>query len=168
MNVNAKLQVKVTATGEGTNDLGNPTVSTSVDRALTFTPGTDAVTKLNILWKDTRTIAASGTDNLDLAGVLVDAFGTTVAAGEIVAIYVEAASANTNNVNIGGAATNPWVGPMGGTGVYALKPGAFVLFSDQGGWGVTAGTGDILKIANSGAGTSVDYNIIILGRTVAA
>jgi hypothetical protein len=30
---------------------------------------------------------------------------------------------------------------------------------------VTAGTGDILQVANSGAGTSVTYDIIVIGTT---
>ena len=31
------------------------------------------------------------------------------------------------------------------------------------GWLVTAGTGDLLKIANGGAGSAVDYDIILIG-----
>ena len=31
------------------------------------------------------------------------------------------------------------------------------------GYAVTAGTGDILKVANSGAGTGVTYDIVIVG-----
>ncbi len=33
------------------------------------------------------------------------------------------------------------------------------------GWSVTAGTGDLLRLANSGAGTSVTVDITIIGRT---
>lgn len=169
MDVNAKIQVRLSATGTGTGDLGAPTVSTSVDRNLTLTPGTDAVTKADILWKDTRTLAASATEDLDLTGALTDAFGATVAAAEIVAIYIEAAPANTNNVVIGAAASNAFVGPFGAaTHTLALAPGMFIPFVNQNGWAVTAGTGDLLKIANSGAGTSVTYSIIVIGRTVAA
>lgn len=169
MDVNARLNVKVAATATGTEDLGSPTVALSIDRILAFTPGTDAITKADILFKDTRTLAASASENLDLSGSLTTSFGASIVAAEIVAIYVEASSANTNNVVIGGAASNTFVGPFGAAAhTIAIKPGAFILLSDQAGWPVTAGTGDILKIANSGAGSSVTYNIVIIGRTVAA
>jgi hypothetical protein len=49
----------------------------------------------------------------------------------------------------------------------ALRPGAtFVWISpDATGVTVTAGTGDLLNIANSGAGTSVTYDVIIIGTS---
>jgi hypothetical protein len=167
--VSARIDVSVTATNEGTGDLGNPTVSNSAVRSLIFTPGNDAVTKADILWSDTRTLVASATENLDLNGVLLDAFGANANFAEVVALWVEAASTNTNNVVIGGAASNQFVGPFGaGTHTLALGPGEFVLLSSKNGWAVTAGTGDLLKVANSAAGTSVKYNIMVIGRSVAA
>ena len=42
--------------------------------------------------------------------------------------------------------------------------GAFLLIApDTTGYGVTATTGDILKIANSGPNVSVTYDIVIIG-----
>jgi hypothetical protein len=63
--------------------------------------------------------------------------------------------------------TNPWVGFLNAAGTVTLKPGAgIVLTADQAsatGYPVTAGTGDILRVANSGAGTAVLYDIAIVG-----
>jgi hypothetical protein len=117
------------------------------------------------LFKDTRTIAASASENLDLTGVLTDAFGATVANAEVIAIYVKAAAANTNSVIIGNVA-NGFVGPLGATGTYTVLPGDFFLATSQAGWAVTAATGDLLKIANSAGGTSVTYDVVIIGRSV--
>src|SRR2546430_1679261 len=50
------------------------------------------------LFADTRTIAASGTDPLDLNGVLVDAVGTVMSLLRAKFLYIAAAAANTNNV----------------------------------------------------------------------
>ena len=117
------------------------------------------------MFKDTRTLAASGTENLDLAGVLVDAFGATATSAEIIAIYVKAAAGNTNNVVIGNV-TNGFVGPLGATGTYTVSPGDFFLATSRAGWAVTAATADLLKITNSAAGTPVTYDVVIIGRSI--
>lgn len=160
------LGLKVTQTGTG--DLAQPKVSFEVNNALTFTGGTDAITKADVMYSAKRTLAASASENLDLAGVLVDALGATVTAAEIVTIYVTAQSNNTNNVVIGGAASNAFNGPLSNNGTYSLEAGEAVVFTSKKGWAVTPATGDLLKIANSGSGSSVTYSIVIIGRTVAA
>lgn len=123
------------------------------------------------IWHDQRTIAASGTDSLDLAGVLLDVFGATVTFARIRALVVQAASGNTNNVIVGGAAANgfiTWVGAA--THTVTVRPGGFLCLAngltDATGYAVTAATGDILQIANSGAGTSVTYDVILIGASV--
>jgi len=134
---------------------------------LLYSTGTGA-NSADRIWHDQRTIAASGTDDLDLAGVLVDVFGATVTFARIRSIVVQAASANTNNVIIGAAASNQfatWVGAA--THTVTVRPGGLfcVANSDATGYAVTAGTGDLLRIANSGAGTSVTYDIILIGAS---
>jgi hypothetical protein len=167
--VTATLEVSVQAQLDGTADIGTPTINSSALRVLKFIPGNDTVGKADVMWSDSRTLTASSSENLDLTGSLTGMLGGTVAMAEVCAIYVEAASTNTNSVVIGGAASNGFLGPFGGaTHTLSLAPGEFTLLSSQNGWAVTAGTGDLLKVANSGAGTSVTYNIIIIGRTVAA
>lgn len=122
----------------------------------------------DLIWDDRRTIAASGTDDLDLAGTLTDIYGATVTFARIKAIVVAAAAGNANNVVIGAAATNQFVGPFGSaTHTCHVRPGGVAAFvaTDATGWPVTAGTGDLLRIANSGAGTSVTYDIVLLGAS---
>ena len=119
----------------------------------------------NQIFTDERTLAPSATEDLDLSGVLVDAFGATLLFTRIKAILIEAVAANTNDVQVTREATNGV--PLfiaAGDGI-ALTPGASfsAVFPDATGVTVTAGTGDLLTITNSAGGTSVTYKIIIVG-----
>lgn len=168
--VNAEIELRIKAQQVGTADLGSPRMTLDpIAEVLQFTAGTDAVNKLDLLFSDTRTLAASANEDLDLAGVLTSALGATITAGEIVMIFVKAAAANTNNVNVSRPAANGLATPFlaAGDGI-GIKPGEWQLFASQKGWPVTAGTADLINIANSGGTTGVDYSIVILGRTVAA
>lgn len=133
-------------------------------KTLTLTDGTGANQAKNH-WHDQRTLAASATENLDLAGVLTDAFGAVITFTKIKAIFVFAAAANTNNVEVGGAAANAFPFLKDVTDVMPVRPGGIFLFTapDVNGIAVTPATGDILKITNSGAGTGVTYDILIIG-----
>jgi hypothetical protein len=127
-----------------------------------------AANQADRLWSDQRTIAASGNDDLDLAGVLIDAFGDTATFARVKGLIVRASDGNTNNVIIGAAASNQFVGFFGaGTHTVAVRPGGvFAIYApDATGYAVTAGTGDLLRIANSSSGTPVTYDIVIIGAS---
>ncbi|MBO9710571.1 MAG: hypothetical protein J7521_20410 [Caulobacter sp.] len=167
--VTASIAVNIKSQLVGVGDLGTPRVPVNVEALLSLTAGTDATSKANVLFADTRTLAASATENLDLAGALADALGATFTAAEVVAIYVKAAAGNTNSVVLFGAASNAFNGPLSGTTPkLTLAPGDFALLTCKNGWTVTAGTGDLILVANSGSGTPVSYDIVVIGRTVAA
>jgi hypothetical protein len=152
----------------GAGDLGNPVAPVKVSKAIDITPGAAAFGQADILWSDQRTLAASGTENLDLAGVLTGLLGGTVTAAEITGIYLEADAGNTNDVAFFGAASNAFNGPLSGTTPkLTLGPGDPAFIGSKKGWPVTPGTGDILLVANSGGTTGVTYKIIVYGRTVA-
>ncbi|MGW0550559.1 hypothetical protein [Streptomyces altiplanensis] len=137
-------------------------------RAVSLGNGTGAG-KADRAFHDRRTLAASASEDLDLAGVLLDAFGAAITFVRIKGMYIAAADTNTNNVVIGAAATTPWAALLGATGTLTLRPGASVGAmagaADATAYAVTAGTGDLLKVANSGAGTSVTYDIVIIGSS---
>lgn len=166
MAVTAELIAKFTARQTGSNDLGTPSFSPVVEKILQFASGTGA-NQADIVFTDERTLAASATEDLDLAGVLADAFGTTVAAAEVVALLVVAAAGNTNNVVVGDA-TAPVPLFAGTNPAFAVKPGGFFFVAAPNAAGlftVGAGATDDLKIANSGGTTGVTYQIAILART---
>jgi hypothetical protein len=164
MSVSATIDINVKGVIYGVNDLATTQSSFNVPERVSFDPGS-AAGQANIAFLDTRTIAASSNDDLDLAGVLPHPLGGTITFAVIRAIVIRAAAGNTNNVVIGAAASNQFVGPFGAaTHTIALRPGEELVVTNRGaGWSVTAGTGDILRIANSGSGTPVTYDIILIG-----
>lgn len=153
--------------------INNPKAKQSVAAVLqiassyNLTTGTGAQ-QADRLFADTRTIAASGTDPLDLAGSLVDAVGTTMTLARAKLLYIAASAGNTNNVIVGGAGANQFINWVGaGAHTVTVRPGGFFLLfaPDVTGYAVTAGTGDIWQIANSGAGTSVTYDVVVIGSS---
>ncbi len=166
--VTASIELNIRAKLTGANDLGTPVMNLApIEEILQLIPGTNAVNKADCFFSDTRTLAASATEDLDLAGVLTDAFGATITAAEIVLIFIKAADVNTNSVVVG-AATAPFAGPLGAAGTYTIKPGEYFLAVSETGWAVGAGATDDLKLLNSAGTTGVTFDILILGRTVAA
>ena len=166
MAVTAELRAKFTATQIGANDIAAQRFAPTIEKILQFTDGTGA-NQADIVWMDERTLAASASEDLDLAGVLTDAFGSTVTAAEVVAILVTAAAGNTNSVVIGDA-TAPVPLFAGTNPTFSVKPGGFFFVAAPAAAGlltVGAGTTDDLKLANSSSGTSVTYTIAVLART---
>lgn len=166
MALTAELSVKFSGRQTSANDLGTPVYKPLLEALLSFTSGVGA-NQADLVFADTREIAASSSEDLDLAGVLADAFGATITMAEVVGVIVAAAAGNTNNVVVGDA-TSP-VPLFGGTNpTVAVKPGGiFVLFAPNaaGQFTVGAGSTDDLKVANSGSGTPVTYTIVVLGRS---
>lgn len=167
MSLTSRITAQIEATHVGSLDLGSLTAKISAGVALSLSSGTGA-SQGDLVFSDERALSASGSENLDLAGSLTDAFGATITFAKIKAIMVLADSGNTNDVVIGNAASNGFTGPFGGaTHTVAVKPGGVALFAHPGtGWTVTAGTGDILKVLNSAGTTGVTYKIVILGTSV--
>ncbi|MFJ4847543.1 hypothetical protein [Streptomyces sp. NPDC088733] len=163
--------ISIAISGELTNALALATadVPLNVKRAMQLASGTGAG-KADRIYHGRRTLAASATEDLDLAGVLVDAFGTAITFARIKALLIAAATANTNNVVVGAASSNQWATFLNTTGTMTLRPGAFVGVgtgaADATGYGVTASTGDLLKVANSAGSTSVQYDIVLIGASV--
>ena len=120
------------------------------------------------VYVDTNTLAASANVDIDLAGSLSDALGASLTFARVKGIFVRAASGNTNNVVLGGAAATQFVGPFGAaTHTMHVKPGGFLanIAPDATGWTVGAGASDLLRVANSGAGSTVTYDIMIIGAS---
>lgn len=149
-------------------DLGTGRAAQSLSRSVSLASGTGAG-QADRVFSDRRTLAASATEDLDLAGVLLDAFGSAITFARVKGLIIAAAAANTNNVVVGAASGSPWAALLNATGTLTLRPGAFVAVgtgvADPTGYAVTATTADLLKVANSGAGTPVTYDIHIIGAS---
>jgi hypothetical protein len=147
-------------------DLSTPDDTLDFDAVIRLATGTGAG-QADRMWHDRRTLAASATENLDLAGVLVNGLGDTQTFARLKAVVVRAAAANTNNVNVIREATNGV--PLllaAGDGVPVHPDGLFVWVAPgAAGVVVTPSTGDLITFTNSGAGTSVTYDVVLIGAS---
>lgn len=162
----ATIAIVVAGKYSNTLDIG------SVDYPLNFAPNVNftdgaGAGQASKVWSDTRTLAASATEDLDLNGTaLVDAFGNALALTKGKVLIVTADVGNVNDVVVGGAASNAWATMFGSaTDKVKVRPGGFLVLADPsaGGYTVTPTTGDLLRIGNGGAGTPVTYTIEIFG-----
>ncbi|MFF5972219.1 hypothetical protein ACFY7C_11940 [Streptomyces sp. NPDC012769] len=168
MPLTSSLSIAADATLTSSLDLTTASAPLSVRSATSWATGTGAG-KADKVFSDRRQLAASATEDLDLAGVLLDAFGQAITFARIKGLIIRADAANTNNVILGNATSNAWAALLGATGTLTLRPGASLGLNtgpaDATGYAVTAGTGDILKVANSGGGTTVTYDIVLIGAS---
>lgn len=169
MALDSTLSLSLAAKQTTPLDLGEATATLSKEYRAKLVTGTSAG-QVDRIFHDTRTLAASANEDLDLAGSLVDALGVALTFVKVKGLFISAAAGNTNNVVVGGAASNgfvSWVGAAAHTVI--VRPGAVLgLFAgqaDAAGYPVTAGTGDLLRVANSGAGTSVTYDVVVIGTS---
>jgi hypothetical protein len=146
-------------------DLTSLIAKVSAGKSVAFTDGAGAG-QANVIFADTRTLSASANESLDFSGSLTQPNGSAAVFARIKYIYVEAATGNTNNVQVTQPASNgvPGIFLAASDGV-AIKPGGnFEWMSpDASGAVVTASTGDLINIANSGGTTGVTYNIVVVG-----
>lgn len=169
MPLTSSLLVAVSATLTATQDLGSVVSTMTKSYSAALTDGT-AAGKADRVFHDARTLAASANEDIDLAGVLLDPLGVLLNFVRIKGLIISASAANTNNIVVGGAAVNgftSWVG--GATHTVTVRPGGVLALlagsADATGYAVTAATGDLLRVANSGAGTSVTYDLIVIGAS---
>jgi len=166
MSVTAKISLSVTGQQTGTADLGTPVAPFAANLVVNLAAGV-GVSQADKVFSDTRTLIASATEDLDLAGVLLDAFGAAITFAKVKAIIIMAAVGNTNDINVSR--------PAGATGVplflaisdgFKLPPGfAFAWFGAGPGVAVTPASGDLLTITNGAAGTPVTYTVVIIGTS---
>lgn len=147
-------------------DLGTPVDNFQKRTKIEMTNGTGA-NMADRMFHDQRTIALSSSEDLDLAGVLVNDFGATLTYVELRAVLITASPANNNNVLVSRPASNgvPLFSAAGDEII--IPPGGAFLWAcpADGKITVTAATGDLLHVANSGAGSSVTYDVVIIGTS---
>ncbi len=150
---------------KGSNNLGPAPdfqLSCAQQPGDTFSNGTGA-NQANLLFADKRTLAASASETLNLNS-LTDPVGSSINFATVKFIKIRADKANTNNVVVGNAGSTPFLGPLGGTTpTVTIPPGGVALFTaPPAGW--TTASANNLKVANSGAGTGVVYQIMVGGN----
>lgn len=171
MAITTKISTIVTATKTGSDPYGGPSYAPTLNGTISTVDGTGSG-QADIVYTAERVVGDGANDDIDLAGVLTDAFGATITFVTLVSVTIVNApisgTANTTDLTIGDGA-NPFLGFLGGTNptVGPLKPGAAfqIAAADAAGIGtVTPATADILRVANS-AGAAATYKISIIGRS---
>lgn len=166
MSLVSELLIKAVCTETDALDLVSVTAPLSLTQRITLTDGS-GLNQANMVFSDRRSLNASATEDLDLAGSLVGNFGDTLTFARIKGLIVVASSANTNNVQVTRPAANGV--PLflaAGDGIPVLPGGAFAWFSpNAAGVAVTAGTGDLITFTNSAGSTSVTYDVVIIGAS---
>ncbi|MCO1575026.1 hypothetical protein M8C13_04535 [Crossiella sp. SN42] len=166
MALDSRISLAVAANLTGTGDLATPAAPLSYRKDIPLLNGT-GLGQANRVFSDTRTVVASGTDSLDLAGPLTDAFGAALTFAKIKAVVVVAAGGNTNNVVVTRPAANglPLFAAAGDA--IAVRPGGMFVWvaPDATAVAVTADTGDLLDVVNSAGGSSVTYDVVLIGTS---
>jgi len=161
----ASINANLTVHQEGSASGGTLAFDGSMNYAKELAAGIGA-DQFDIAYVAERTVADGANDDIDLAGVLTDAFGATITAAEVIAVMIinrkKNGQANTTNLTLGGGSN-----PITGFSTAVLKPGDMLLMSATtatGLFAVTGGSADNLRIANS-AGAQNKYQIAILARS---
>ncbi len=160
------VTARIDATYQNIIDLVTADAPLQTQKKITMTNGTGASTA-DLVFSDTRTLSASASENLDLAGSLADVFGSTLTFVELRAVMVIAAAGNTNNVRVTRPASNGVPLFLAASDGIDVPPGGVFLWAcpADGKVTVTASTGDLLTVANSSSGTSVTYDVVIVGTS---
>jgi hypothetical protein len=118
------------------------------------------------IWHDTRTLAATSNDDLDLTALVQTIHGQSVSLGfaALKAILIHNTS-DTDALVIDSSVSNGLTAPFAASATSKLEIPAsspLLLVNKLAGWTVTAGTGDVLRIGNAGS-TEIQYKIVIVG-----
>jgi hypothetical protein len=161
--------IKASIAGSQTSalDVGTAEFPFNVAYSKALASGTSA-DQADVIFTDTRTLTASATEDLDLAGSLASALGGSAVFVKVKAVMVTAAAANTNNVNITRPASNGAPLFLAASDGVAVPPGGVFMLAGPAVAGlctVTAGTGDLLTLTNSAGSTSVTYTVVVVGTS---
>jgi hypothetical protein len=163
----AIVTAQIEATYKNVLDLGTPTDAFLKKLKIELSNGTGA-NSADLMFHDQRTINASSNEDLDLAAVLTNPLtGAALTFVELRAILITAAAANTNNVRVTRPASNGVPLFLAASDGIDVPPGGAFLWTcpADGKVTVTASSGDLINIANSSSGTSVTYDVVILGTS---
>jgi hypothetical protein len=163
----AALLLQLDAVYRNVLDLGVPTDTFQKRTLIELSNGTGSAAA-DLFFHDQRTLTASGTEDLDLAGGLTNPLtGAAMTFAEVRFLLVTAASTNTNNVVVSRPASNgvPIFSAAGDA--QPISPGGILLLGGpaDGKITVTAGTGDLITVTNSTSGSSVTYDVMIIGTS---
>jgi hypothetical protein len=159
------FQISVTIDESNAQDLGTGAYTLSRVLAIALANGT-STGQANAMVSDRRTLSAGASETLDFSPSTLAGMFNTPTFTAIKALAVLAASSNSNDVWVTRPTNGIPIFAASGDRVAIPAGGALALaWPSNAGIVVTAGTGDLLDIGNSGGGSSVTYDLVVLGTT---
>lgn len=161
--LSAQISLSIAALLSGSLDVESVSSRLAQHFSASFADGA-AAGQASRLWSDRRTLASATSENIDLSGVLVDAFGAGISLTKLKALILVSDPANTTALTLGNV-TNGIVGFLGAAtqSIVINAGGMFMIVApDAAGYAITAATADLLKVANA-AGAAATYDIFIIG-----
>ena len=132
---------------------------------LTVANGTGANQATNYI-SDTRTLAAGGSEALDLNAGVVDAFGNLVSFTRLIFLMVKAHPSNIADVQVGVSGAAPIASIFFNAGAAAgVPPGGCIFWASRTAtaYALVAGVSDVLTITNASGINACTYDIIAVG-----
>lgn len=160
--LNSSYQVQLRGEQTKDMDLSDPVDRLAYNAAQSLADGVGEQ-QADLLFHDSRSLAAAAED-LDLSGVLTDAYGNTLAFAAVKVILIKNKSVTAGEVlAVGGAASYAFVNWVADASDIVNIPasGVLLLTAPYNGFGVTADTADLLHV-DAGA-YNIDYDIVLIG-----
>ncbi len=154
---NLSLAVTKDTGGAGSDEKNNPVLRSKIP----WETGTGA-DQADQCWHDRRTLAASGTENLDFQAGTVNTLGKALALTIVKGIYFSIESATGGPLLIGGHATNA-LGTFFGDDTDKLRVRGMGGLATKDATGYAVAAGDLLTVVNEDGVNAVTYDILVVG-----
>jgi hypothetical protein len=118
---NLKAVISLLATQANAKDNATPQIDIVEKFEFDFSDGTGA-DQAQVVFEDTRTLAGSTNESLDLAGGLPHDLGGSITFTAAKILIVKAAATNTGNLRVGAAVSNAFQGWFGASAVGVPRP----------------------------------------------
>ena len=143
--------------------VGVVTAAPKVAAATRFTDGTGA-NKIQQVLLEAGSIAASGSDTIDLTGDLLDPGGATITFTKVKGFIIRNTSASGDGIQVDGT-FNAWL-KASGDGVKVM-PGGFLAVCNPtaDGYAVTGGSADEITLTNLDSVNAQTYEVEVIGET---
>lgn len=167
MSLSASFKASLRGLFETVLDLGSAQFPVDLQAAAAFTNGT-GLGAADLIFTDTRTLAASATENLDCAGGgLTTPLGAAFTCARLKGVLIRCPSTNPHDLVFSRPAANGVPIFEAASDAVRVKPGGWFAMAapDAAGWVVTAGTGDLLTATNGGGGGAISYDVVLIGAS---
>lgn len=155
--------LKVTDTRSSENQAGSVTHTFDAFKNLRLPDGV-SVGQADRAFSDRRTLGISSNEDLDFSGGFTDPYGVGAPMAKV-KLFVIYNRSSTQTLTLKSASANGALLGFGATAhTRSIGPGAFEVYYNPVGWAITAGTADLVNVAN-GSGATCEYDVFGVGTS---